>query len=142
MSKRTELPDRVTVALGTTVTTIGAISVMSGGAAWLSVRSQLAAEHIVIPTEAPVLPGRPVKGPVTAFAEATAIKHAALKLTDGRAYGDLAGGDPAASTARDASLLRASLYSSVLAFAMAGTQVASGATLIMVGNALRRLSRG
>jgi len=40
-----------------------------------------------------------------------------------------------------ASLLRASLYTSILAFGLAAAQMALGGALVAVGAALRRLSR-
>ena len=50
---------------------------------------------------------------------AETIKLNALAATAGRTYGELGPEDPAAETARQASLIRSSLYTSVLAFGVA-----------------------
>jgi len=119
---------------------IGTLRVAAGIAAWLVVRSQLAAERIVVPEAGTQLHGRRVAGPVTAFAEADVIKRVALSATGGRTYGELPEGDPMAETAMNASLLRSSLFTSVLAFGMAAAEVATGVALVAVGTVLRRLS--
>lgn len=126
---------------GMLVASAGAASAVAGGAAWLAIRSQLAAERIVIPDSSPWLPGRAVTGPMTAFAEAEFIRRTALEATGGRTYGELNADDPMAKTAMDASLLRASLFTSVLAFGVAAAQVAFGAVLVGVGAALSSAAR-
>ena len=47
--------------------------------------------------------------------------------------------DPMAEFARDAALIRSSLFTSVLAFGVAGMQVALGAVFVVIGAALRML---
>ena len=105
-------------ALGWLVTGAGAVSCAAGIGAWLTVRSQLAAERIVVAGSAPWLAGCPVKGPFTAFAQAEAIRRTALTATGGRTYGELDATDPSAEMAMNASLLRSSLFTSVLASAL------------------------
>lgn len=119
---------------------VGAARMTAGVAAWITVRSQLSAERIVVPYGRSRLGGRRVIGPISAFAEAEAIKRIALEATGGRVYGELPDGDPVAETALDASLLRSSLFTSVLAFGMAAAEVATGFALVAVGAALARLS--
>ena len=84
---------------------------------------------------------REVKGPFTALEQAETIKRLAALATEGRTHGELDPDDPAAETALEASLLRASLCTSVMAFGVAASQVAAGASLVAVGAALRRLAR-
>ena len=120
------------------VTGAGCAGVLGGLAAWLTVRSQLAGEQIVVPPGAARLGGRPVKGPLTAYAEADYIRGVALKATGGRPYGALPDGDPAGPMARDASLLRASLFTSILAFGVAAAGMAVGLVLIVAGRGLAR----
>jgi hypothetical protein len=129
------------VLLGRLVMGAGVASAVTGAAGWVIVRSQLAAERIVVPGSSRWLPGRTVKGPLTALAESEAIRQIALAATEGRTYGELEEDDPAAQMAMNASLLRASLFTSVLAFGVAAAQVAVGAALVVVGVALTAAGR-
>jgi hypothetical protein len=118
----------------------GLVSVASGMGAWVLVRSQIAEERIVVAGAGGPLAGRPVRDPVTAFAQADAIKRASLAATGGRTYGELDASDPNAEMALHAALLRASLFTSILAFGLAAAQVAVGGVLLVVGRALGRLA--
>jgi hypothetical protein len=129
-------------ATGWLVVGAGIASCASGVGAWLTVRSQLAAERIVIPASAPWFPGQVVKGPHTAFAQAEAIRRTALAATGGRTYGELASDDPMAETALNAALLRSSLFTSVLAFGVAAAQTGVGVVLAAVGCALAAMGSG
>ncbi|HJQ86513.1 MAG TPA: aromatic ring-opening dioxygenase LigA [Propionibacteriaceae bacterium] len=120
----------------------GACTSIGGAVAWMTVRSQLATERITIPASSQWLPGRAVRGPIGAFAEAEAIKTTALHATGGKTYSEIEGDDPQADMARDASLLRSSLFTSVLAFGVAAGAIVIGVALVLVGTALSRLSRG
>lgn len=128
-------------ALGWMVAGAGAVSCVAGLGAWLTIRSQLAAERIVVAGSAPWLVGCPVKGPFTAFAQAEAIRRTALAATGGRTYGELDAADPSAEMAMNASLLRSSLFTSVLAFGVAAAQVGLGASLAATGVAIGRAGR-
>jgi hypothetical protein len=119
----------------------GVVSMSTGVVAWLTIRAQLAGERIVIPGSAAWFPGRTVKGPLSAYGEASAIKRIALEATGGRTYGELDEADAAAEMAMHASLLRSSLFTSVLAFGVAATEVAFGGVLIVIGAALSRVTR-
>lgn len=122
--------------LAATVDGAGWVGLLSGAAAWMAVRRELSGEQITIPPGAALCAGRPVRGPLSAFAEAEFIKRTTLKSTGGLPYGALAEGDPAASMAKEASLLRGSLFTSILAFGVALAGMAVGAVLIVVGRAL------
>lgn len=119
----------------------GIIGMAGGLGAWLVIRSQLAGERIVVPGSSPRFPGKPVRGPLTAFAEAAFIQEAALRATGGRTYGELPEGDPNAAMAKEASLLRASLFTSILAFGVAAAGMAVGFVLVIVGRALAAVPR-
>ena len=136
MSKLTEEPRRI-AALGDAVGGVGVVGVVGGVAAWLAVRAQLLGEKITVPDGASRCSGRPVGGPITAYEEAAFIRKAALAATGGRTYGQLDAGDPAAPMAKDAVLLRSSLFTSILAFGVAAAGVGVGAVLVVVGRALR-----
>ena len=127
--------------VGRLVAGVGIASALTGTAAWLTVRSQLAAERIQIPAAARWLPGQRVTGPVTAMAQADAIRRTAAAATGGRTYGELPEDDPLAELALNASLLRASLFTSVLAFGVAAAQMGIGAVLVVIGAALTSAGR-
>ena len=127
--------------LGRLVAGAGVASVLAGAATWLTIRSQLVAEKIEIPASASLLPGRRVTGPITAFAQAGAIRRIALAATGGRVYGELDEDDPLAEMAMNASLLRASLFTSIVAFGIAAAEAALGAVMLAIGTALFRIGR-
>lgn len=127
-------------SLAALVIAVGAARIISGAAAWLVVRSQLSAEHIVVPDGQTRLGGHSVTGPLSALAEAEAIRRIALRATGGRTYSELPEDDPMTETAMNAALLRSSLFTSVLAFGMAAAEVATGVALVAVGAGLGRLS--
>lgn len=123
-------------ALARLVGGVGAAGMAAGVGVWAAVRSQLSSERIVVPEGAKLSPGRAVAGPWTAYAEAEFIRRTALAATGGRTYGELEEGDAAAALAKDAALLRASLFTSVLAFGLAAAGIAAGGVLTLVGRAL------
>lgn len=120
----------------------GACATIGGTIAWMTVRSQLVAERITVPSSSQRLPGRSVTGPIGALAEAEAIRTTALDATGGKVYSEIAPDDPQAEMVRSASLLRSSLFTSVLAFGIAAGAMVMGVALVLVGVALSRLSRG
>lgn len=135
-------PDGSRVALGRLVTAAGIVETLAGAAAWMAVRSQLSGERIVVPSSAQRLANRPVQGPLTAFEQAAEVRRIALTATGGRSYGEMAEEDPLARMALEAALIRSSLFTSVLAFGVAGSQIAIGALFVFVGMALSRTSVG
>jgi hypothetical protein len=133
--------ETATTLLAGAVIGVGLIRGVAGLVAWLTIRSQLAAERIRIPDSAPRMAGRQVRGPLAAFEEAEFIRKTTLKATGGRTYGQLDADDPMARMAMDSSLLRSSLFTSILAFAVAAAEMALGAVLVSAGAALLRLNR-
>jgi hypothetical protein len=126
----------MSAALGRLVTAAGMVEMLSGAAAWTVVRTQLANERIVVPATAARFPNQTVRGPLTAFEQADVVRRTTLKATDGRTYGEMAEDDPMAKMSLEAALIRSSLFTSVLAFGIAASQVALGAVFILVGKAL------
>lgn len=143
----------------TTVKTVGLLSiivgilmVIAGAVTYGTVSSQLAAENITVPDDAAFLAGKHVKGPFTAYAQADIINTHALKASEGKTYaelGDLAGAATEAgdeelaaqygeqrATVMNASFLRASLFTSVLAFGVSTLVVGLGVWSALVGWAL------
>lgn len=126
--------------LGLILTGAGVSTALAGAVAWASVATQLGRERITVPAGAALLPGRPVRGPVTALAEAEFIRAATLESTGGRTYGEMDEDDPLSRMAMEASLLRSSLLTSVLAFGVSASQIGLGAALVAAGTAIRRLA--
>ena len=127
--------------LATIVLVLGVVFVVAGGVTWFVVRDQLADEKITVSEDADFLAGREVNGPFTAYAQAQVINKHALEATGGKTYAELGRDDPARTTAMQASFLRASLFTSVVAFGVAFMAVGLGVTFIMIAMALRSLAR-
>ncbi len=128
--------DRSMAVLGNLVMAAGTAEVVIGAAAWAVVSRRLADEKIVVPGSARWFPNRTVRDPLTAFEEAEVVRDITLKATGGRTYGEMAGDDPKARMALDASLIRSSLFTAILAFGMAAMQVALGSVFVLIGKAL------
>jgi hypothetical protein len=126
----------------------GLIMIVAGGATWYLVHRELADEHIVVSQDAENHAGEKVEGPVTAYAQAMVIKKHALEAGGGKTYAELPQDDPARQTVMTASFLRASLFTSVIAFGVAALVMGLGHLFILVGLAflgvakhLRQLAR-
>ena len=116
---------------------LGAIFVVAGVVTWGAVTSQLAAENITVSGDAPIMAGQPVNDPITAFVQAGVINHHALEATGGKTYAELDREDPLRATAMNASFLRASLFTSVIAYGVALFAVGVGVLAILLGWGLR-----
>ena len=117
----------------------GALMMVAGVITWFVVRDELADEKIVVSEDAPFLGGNDVNGPFSAYAEAEAINDHALEASGGLTYAELDREDPTRETVMTASFLRASLFTSVVAFGVAAFAFAAGILLILVGWALLRI---
>jgi len=123
------------------VIVIGILMVIAGGATWYEVQNQLSNEKIVVADDADFLAGDEVNGPFSAYAEADIINTHALEASEGKTYAELDREDPVRVTVANASFLRASLFTSVVSFGVAAMAVGVGVVMILIGWALRRLSR-
>ncbi|MDQ7993788.1 MAG: aromatic ring-opening dioxygenase LigA [Propionicimonas sp.] len=112
---------------------LGAVFILAGLVTWGAVTSQLAAENITVSGDAPILAGAPVADPVTAFVQANVINHHALEATGGKTYAELDREDPLRATAMNASFLRASLFTSVIAYGVALFAIGVGVLAILLG---------
>jgi hypothetical protein len=121
---------------GRAVAAVGVVEILIGAAAWAVVSRRLADEKIVVPGSSRWFPNRTVRDPITALQEAEVVRRITLKATGGKTYGEMAEGDPMARMALDASLIRSSLFTGILAFGVAGMQIALGAVFIVIGRAL------
>lgn len=135
----------------------GIVMIIAGGVTWGMVSSQLRAENITVSeTDAPFAGGATVAGPISAYAQAAVINKHALAATEGKTYSELgalvteardAGDEELADTLQaqrntimNGSFLRASLFTSVVAFGVAALVIGLGALFILVGVSLTRLA--
>ena len=123
--------------IGIIVMVVGVIFAVAGVVTYFIVSDQLAAENITVSEDAARFAGQDVTGPFTAYAEAEVINKHALEATGGKTYAELDREDPARQTAMQASFLRASLFTSVVAFGVAAMATVLGIVLVLIGWALR-----
>ena len=130
----------------------GLVMMIAGASVWGVITSQLAAEKITVPADSKMLPGDDVNGPFSAYAQAEIINEHALKASEGKTYAELgalateakAKGDQALAdkytaqrtTVMNGSFLRASLFTSVLAYGVAAMAIGVGLMLGLIGWAL------
>ena len=114
----------------------GALLLVAGIFTWFNVSNQLADENITVAGDAERFGGEAVEGPLTAYEQAAVINKHALEATGGLTYAQLDREDPARQTAMTASFLRASLYTSVVAFGIAAHAAANGAHVVRVHDVL------
>ena len=126
--------------IGLIVIIVGVIFAVAGVVTYFVVSSQLADENITVSEDASMMAGQDVTGPFTAYAEAEVIQKHALEATGGKTYAELDREDPARQTAMQASFLRASLFTSVVAFGVGLLVVGTGIVLILIGWALRAVA--
>ena len=133
----------------------GIIFVIAGGVTWGMVSGQLTDQKITVADDAQWFAGDAVWGPFTAYSQADIINTHALDSTEGRTYAELGaliqaapeGSDEAVAlqaqrtTVMNASFLRASLYTSVVAFGVAALVMGLGVLLGLIGVALTRLAK-
>ncbi|NLG19891.1 MAG: aromatic ring-opening dioxygenase LigA [Actinomycetales bacterium] len=127
--------------LSTIIAVIGAVMIVAGAVTYYMVHDQLKAANITVADDADFLAGDRVDGPFSAFAQAGIIDKHALAATGGKTYAELAQDDPLRQTAMSASFLRASLFTSVVAFGVATMAMGVGLCLLLTGIALRGVGR-
>lgn len=118
----------------------GVLLILVGIIAWIGVTTQLTAENITIPDDAAAMQGQQVTGPVTAYIQADIINHHALEASGGKTYAELDQDDPVRATVMQASFLRASLFTSVVAYGVALFAAGMGVLAILFGWAFLRLA--
>ena len=128
-------------AVGIVVMVVGVIFAVAGVVTYFVVSNELANENITVSKDAKYFAGKDVTGPFTAYSEAETISKHALKATGGKTYAELDKEDPLRATAMQASFLRASLFTSVVAFGVAALAAVLGVMLVLIGWALRSQAR-
>ena len=119
----------------------GAILLVGGAGTWYTVSTQLAAENITVTDDAPCQQGQDVNGPLEAYCMAEIINTHALEATGGKTYAELDREDPLRAVAQSASFLRASLFTSVVAFGVAAFAMGIGVMSILIGVGISALDR-
>jgi hypothetical protein len=119
---------------------LGLLMLLSGLGAWAFTSHELGAQDITVPSDARWFQGAHVRGPLTAFAQSDIIQTHALHATEGRTFAQMEQGDPIRDVAMNASFLRASLFTSILAFGLSLLSIGLGTTLMIIGHALMKLS--
>jgi predicted phage tail protein len=127
--------------LGILIAVIGVVFLVAGIFTYALVSTTLAAENITVSDDAKHFGGKQVKGPFTAYYQADIIATHAEDIAEGKTYAELAQDDPRRPTVMDASFLRASLFTSVVAFGVAAFVAVMGVVLILIGFALTRVGR-
>jgi hypothetical protein len=115
---------------------LGILLIIGSVGTWITVSGTLRDEKITTSEDA-CLPGRTVAGPFTAYCEAKVIQKHTVEATGGKTYAELDRDDPLRETAATSSFLRASLFTSVLAFGVAAMAFGMGLLFILIGLGMR-----
>jgi hypothetical protein len=99
------------------------------------VRDELIAQNITTPEDASI-PNVRVDSPATAQSMADIIDKHALESTGGKTYSEMDREDPKRAVAFQASALRTSLYTSVMAFNVGDLVIGLGALIAVLGIAI------
>ncbi len=127
--------------IGIITMVVSVIFAVAGVTTYVLVANELAAENIKVSDDATYFAGQSVSSPWTAYSEAETISKHALEATGGKTYAELDREDPLRETAMQASFLRASLFTSVVAFGVAALAAVLGVMLFLIGWSLRGLGR-
>ena len=120
----------------------GVVLVVAGATTWVMVRGQLIEENITVAEDAAMFGGQRVDGPLDAYYQADIINHHALEASGGLTYAELGQDDPVRETMMNASFLRSSLFTSVIAFGVAAFAAGMGVLFLVLGWALTSLASG
>ena len=132
-------PGRAVRRMGRLVALVGAVFVVAGIATYVVVGVTLADENITVSDDAAYFAGDAVNGPFTAYVQADTIAKHAEKIAGGKTYAELPQDDPNRDSVMTASFLRASLFTSVVAFGVAALVTVLGLVLVGLGWALRKI---
>ena len=116
---------------------VGVIMAIAGVVTWFVVSSTLEDQRITVSDDANCAAGDNVNGPISAFCQADIIDHHTQEITGGKTYAELEQDDPNRAVAMDSAFLQASLFTSVVAFGVAGMAFVLGIVLTLIGLALR-----
>ena len=120
-----------------TAIVVGIVMAVAGVVTWFVISSTLADQKITVAEDANCAAGDDVNGPISAFCQADIIDQHTLGITGGLTYAELEQDDPNRAVAMDSAFLQASLFTSVVAFGVAGMAFVLGIVLALIGLALR-----
>jgi hypothetical protein len=112
---------------------LGVILVLAGIGTWIVVSTTLAGQNITVADDADCLAGDEVNGPFSAFCQAKVIEKHTLEATGGLTYAELDRDDPLRETAMNSAFLQSSLFTSVVAFGVAGMAILMGIVFALIG---------
>ena len=112
---------------------VGILFIVGGIVTWVIVSNTLEDQKIFVADDAPCLAGDEVDGPFSAFCQARAIDAHTRNATGGKTYAELDREDPLRDTAMNSAFLQASLFTSVVAFGVAGMAIVMGILFILLG---------
>ncbi len=116
---------------------LGVLLILGGLTTWIVVTSELSEENITVSDDASCLAGDEVNGPFSAFCQALIIEEHALDATGGLTYAEMDRDDPLRQVAMNASFLRASLFTSIVAYGVAAMAALMGIVFILIGFGMR-----
>ena len=116
---------------------LGIVLVVAGAATWYVVSDTLANQNITVSDDADCLAGDEVDGPFSAYCQARVIEKHTLEATGGLTYAELDREDPLRETAMNSAFLQSSLFTSVVAFGVAGMAILMGIVFVLIGMGMR-----
>ena len=111
---------------------LGVILILGGLGTWIMVSTTLAEQNITV-SEDGCLGGDEVNGPFSAYCQAKIIEDHTLESTGGLTYAELDREDPLRETAMNSAFLQSSLFTSVVAFGVAGMAMLMGVVFVLLG---------
>ncbi len=120
-----------------TAIVVGIVMAVAGVITWVVVSTTLEDQKITVSDDASCAAGDGVNGPISAYCQADIINQHTLDITGGKTYAELDREDPNRAVAMDSAFLQASLFTSVVAFGVAGMAFVLGIVLTLIGLALR-----
>lgn len=112
---------------------LGVVLILGGLGTWVAVSTTLGNQNITVADDADCLAGRQVNGPLSAFCQARIIDEHTLAQTGGLTYAELDREDPLRQVAMNSAFLQASLFTSVVAFGVAGMATLMGIVFVLLG---------
>ncbi len=112
---------------------LGIILILGGITTWVVVSNTLGEQNITVADDANCLAGDDVNGPFSAYCQADIIEQHTLESTDGRTYAELDREDPLRDVAMNSAFLQSSLFTSVVAFGVAGMAILMGIVFVLIG---------
>lgn len=112
---------------------LGVVMIAAGIGTWVMVSTTLAAQDITVSDDADCLAGDDVNGPFSAFCQARIIDQHTLDQTGGLTYAELDRDDPLRQVAMNSAFLQSSLFTSVVAFGVAGMAILMGIVFVLLG---------